>query len=116
MSLGAAGMVKETHWRYYRFWLSAIFLVETLMLILNHALVPIYFLIAGVFLIGFLLRVFRLYPGEAEPLILDFSGMVIAVIFAYLAQWLGDSPGRFLLIFCSSAIIVPHFIYIALKK
>jgi len=86
------------------------------MFICNRYLFEIYMVIAALFLGGFLLRVVKLYPGESEPLILDFSAVVLAVGFALAARSLDESGWRFLLILCSSPIIVPHFIYIALKK
>ena len=86
------------------------------MLVFNYFLFKIYMAIAVLFFGGFLLRVLRLYPGKREPLILDFSAVMLAVGFALIARTLDESHWRFLLILCSSLIIVPHFIYIALEK
>ena len=86
------------------------------MLVRNHELVFFYRLIAVLFFGGWLLRVFRLYPGQSEPLILDFSGAVLAAGFSLMAAWLGSSVWRFLLIPCSSVIIIPHLIYIYQEK
>jgi len=108
--------ISETQWPYFKHWLILIGIAEGLMLILNKSLFEIYLLIAVVFLIGFTLRVFQLYPGQGEPLILDLSAAIIAIGFAYGGQWLIDSFWRFILILCSSIMIIPHFIYIAQEK
>ncbi len=108
--------IKESQWRYYRFWLIITVICEIMMVLYHRHLTEIYFLIAILFLAGFLLRTLKLYPGESEPLILDFSAFLIALGFACLVKFMNDSILKFLLIFCSSAIIVPHFIYIAREK
>ena len=103
-------------WRYYRLWLTAVIVAETVMLIRYHDLVLIYLLIAALFLGGWGLRMLKLYPGQPEPLILDFSGAALAAGFALLAAWLDQSGWRFVLILCSSTIIIPHLIYIYREK
>ena len=108
--------ISQSQWGYYRHWLILVVGVEAVMLVLNTRLFEIYGIIAGLFAVGFLLRCLHVYPGEEEPLILDFSAVVLAVGYACLARWLGESAWRFLLILCSSGIIVPHFIYIAREK
>ncbi len=85
------------------------------MFLFNRHLTVGYLVIVLLFLGGFILRLLNLYPGRPEPLILDFSGILIALGFAYLANTLGLSSLRFLLIFTSSLIIVPHIIYIVKK-
>ena len=86
------------------------------MLILNQKLFEIYVLIAFLFLCGFTLRVFKLYPGKDEPLILDFSAVVLTIGFALCGRALSGYAWRFVLIFSSSLIVLPHFIYIAREK
>ncbi|MFH1359565.1 MAG: hypothetical protein ABIJ41_00815 [Candidatus Omnitrophota bacterium] len=108
--------LSESQWRYVRHWLICVIVAETIMLFFNRFLVQAYILIAVLFLIGFLLRLFKFYPGEPKPLILDFSTVLLALAFALAAQCLDLSLGRFILIFCSSAIIAPHFIYIYKNK
>jgi len=105
--------ITDSQWPYYRLWLWATLVAEAIMLLFHHHLFLIYLIIASLFLGGLLLRVFKLYPGQWEPLILDFSAVVIAFFFAFLAWSFKDFFWRFLLIFCSSAIIWPHFLYIA---
>ncbi len=82
----------------------------------NQELVLWYSLIAMAFGAGWLLRLCRLYPGQDEPLILDLPGAILAAGYAVLAGWMGDSNGRFLLILCSSLIILPHVIYVYVEK
>jgi len=108
--------ISDSQWPYYRFWLWAIFLVEALILILNQYLFEIYIAIALLFFGGFTLRIMHLYPGQEEPLTLDLSAVIIAICYAVLGRFLILSPWRFLLILCSSVIIIPHFIYISLEK
>jgi len=108
--------IPQSQWRYYRHWLILIIGVEALMLVLSGYLFEIYVSIAFVFLCGFALRAFKLYPGQPEPLILDLSAVFIALVFAFAARALGPVAWRFLLIFCSSLIVVPHFVYIAHEK
>jgi len=85
---------------------------EGLMLVLHRQLYWVYVVIAVLFACGFFLRVFRLYPGKEEPLVLDASAVVIALLFARAAFFLQFSVWRFVLIFVSSLIIMPHFQYI----
>lgn len=108
--------IRESQWYYYRHWLKIALTAEAVMLVFNHSLFEIYCLIAVLFLIGFLLRILGLYPGQREPFILDFSAVVLSLVYSFLARWLGDCGWRFLLIFCSSGILIPHFIYIAWEK
>ncbi len=108
--------ITSSQWRYYRFWLCAILITEGLMFVFNRHLVLIYFIIALLFGAGFLLRVSHLYPGQNEPLILDFFAVCIAFLLGWGAHILNDSPWRFLMILCSSIIIWPHFVYIAREK
>ena len=102
--------------RYYRFWLCALLFTEGLMLIFNKHLFFIYLVIAVLFLGGFLLRLFHLYPGDHEPLFLDFFAFVAAVCFAFVGECLVGSLWRYLLILCSSVILIPHFIFITQHK
>lgn len=81
---------------------------------LNTYLSKIYGVIAGLFLVGLMLRILRLYPGKEEPLILDLSAVIIAIIFAFIAHHIGLSNIRFILIMVSSLIIIPHIIYIVM--
>ena len=104
--------VDKGPWPYCRLWLILTVIAETLMLIFNHHLVVFYRIIALLFSGGFLLRLFKVYPGQPEPLILDLSAVLIAAVYAYVAEWLGVSPWRFLLIVTSSAIILPHIFYV----
>jgi len=108
--------IKESQRPYVRHWLIILLMAETFMLIFNHFLYEIYLVIAFLFFCGFLLRMLKLYPGQSEPLILDFSAVVISLGYAWIAQWVGLSLWRFLLIFCSSAIIMPHFVFILREK
>lgn len=108
--------IKDSQWAYYRHWLILIVVTEALMLVFSGHLVEIYLAVAVVFAVGFLLRVFKLYPGQWEPLSLDLSAAVLALAFVLAARWLGASPWRFLLILCSSLIVFPHFVFIAREK
>jgi len=108
--------IPEGQWRYLRHWLILILITEVLMVIFNHYLSFIYLIIGMLFFGGFVLRVFRKYPGEDEPLILDFSALCLSLCYVILASFLEYSLWRFLLIFCSSGIIVPHLIYIINEK
>jgi len=108
--------ISPTQWPYYRFWFAVLMIAEGLMLLLNNDLFVIYMMIALLFFGGFLLRALKIYQGQGEPLILDFSAVIFAIGFAYAGEALRGSPWRFLLILCSSIIIFPHFIYIAQEK
>jgi len=106
----------ESQWPYFKFWLFSLLAAESIMLILNGMLFEIYIIIAVLFLCGFLLRIFHLYPGQKEPLILDLSAVIMAVLYSLLAERVGESLWRFLLILSSSLIIFPHLVYIAREK
>ena len=109
-------MCTESQWRYIRHWLVLIIGAETLMCVFNRYLVEAYVIIALLFFCGFALRLFNLYPGESEPLDLDVSGVALAMSFALVARLTEISGLRFLLIGCSSLIILPHFLYIIREK
>lgn len=102
--------------RYLKHWLKITLIAELIMLIFNRHLPVIYLAIAGLFLGGFCLRVLKRYPGEPEPLILDFSGVLITLIYGFCALGLGMSGFRYLLILTSSLVIIPHIAFIILKK
>ena len=108
--------ISPTQWPYIRFWVSAIFVTEGIMLMFNTYLPELFALIVFLFLVGFLLRVLHLYPGQWEPLILDASAVGMALLYTCLASLCEHSPWRFLLILTTSVIIVPHFIYIFFHK
>jgi hypothetical protein len=108
--------VSKNQMRYLMHWLRIVIVAEVIMLILNQYLPVIYLVIATLFFGGFCLRVLKRYPGEPEPLILDFSGVLIALIYGLFSLALGMSMLRFLLILTSSLIIMPHIVFIVLKK
>lgn len=114
MSKGSA--LTRNQWALLKHWIILVIVAELLMLFLSKSLFIIYLVIGGLFLAGFILRVLHLYPDKDEPLILDSSAALIAVIFALLAKGLGLSGARFILIFTSSLIILPHLLYIVSKK
>lgn len=73
--------------------------------------VIIYFLCLSGFLTGFLLRLFKKYPGEDEPLILDFSTFLLSAVILYILIIYKNInfSGGFILIF------LPHIIYNLIK-
>ncbi len=110
------GYLRASQWRIYRHWLALILAAEILMLIFNQYLVGIYLGISALFLGAGVFRMVGLYPGEGEPLILDFSAVILALMFAVFAYYGAHTPWRFFIILCSSLIVVPHFIYIIRYK
>ncbi|GEM_PF-2080014 len=102
--------------RYFYFWFTAVLGGEFIMIIFNSKLPQIYLLIAIAFGVGLVLRLLRIYPGKPEPTILDLSAVVLSLGFSCLAKVLGVSKFRFLLIFISSIIVLPHLIYILLNE
>lgn len=86
------------------------------MLIFNHHLMHLYGGIMVLFAGGLLLRMLKFYPGETEPLILDASAVLIAGLYGFLAFVGQDSGWRFVLILTSSAVVMPHFVYIYHEK
>jgi len=108
--------IPESQWRYYRHWLIFVLIAEAAMLAFIEHLPLFYGIIAVCFVIGFLLRITKLYPGEAEPLALDLSVVAITLVYAALARVSSASGWQYLLIFSSSMIILPHIIYIAAEK
>jgi hypothetical protein len=108
--------ITESRWSCYRHWLVLIVVAEAMMLVFNMRLVEIYLAVAVLFAVSFILRFVKFYPGQRELLVLDLSAVVLAAGFAFAAQWLGASGWRFLLILCSSLIVLPYFIYIANEK
>jgi len=109
-------MITSIQWRYIKKWIIAIVAAEVIMLVLNGFLPMLYVTVAVLFFAGFILRVLRIYPGEDEPLVLDASAVIIALLLAYFAAGQRYSAWRFLLIFFSSVIIVPHLVYIVTDK
>lgn len=109
-------MFTKNQWSYIAHWIILVIIAEVLMLIFNRYLSSIYLIIACLFLVGFCLRLLKLYPGKEEPIILDSSAVIISILFAYISNILQQTNLRFILIFISSLIILPHLIYIINKK
>ncbi|UCC94871.1 MAG: hypothetical protein JSW40_08675 [Candidatus Omnitrophota bacterium] len=109
-------MVTQNQKSLIIFWVIVVIIAESIMFVLNKHLAILYLAVACLFLAGFILRVLNIYPGKKEPLILDFSAMVIALLFAYVSQIFELSNGRFILIAISSLIIFPHLVYIRSNK
>ncbi len=105
-------MFSERQFPYIRHWMILTAAAEAVMLAGHRYLYWIYVLIAVLFAGGFFLRVLKIYPGAEEPLVLDASAVVIALLFARAAYALEFSPWRFALIFVSSLIIMPHVFYV----
>ena len=101
---------------YIKHWLILIIIAEGFLLIFNKYLPILYLLITLLFLGGWILRLLNLYPGKSEPLILDISGACIGLVFFYLTTVFKLSNVRFLLIFVSSVIILPHLFFILANK
>ncbi len=74
-------------------------------------------LIGFAFIMGFLIRLFKKYPGESEPLIVDLSTGAIAfllILFFTIVKNLSlQFAGKILAPFI---ILIPHFIYIFRNK
>ena len=109
-------MLNPRQWSYIKFWLVVIIISEVVLFLLNRYLAMLYLVIAILFLLGFILRILNLYPGRKEPLLLDSSAVIIALMFAYIAVMLKISNLRFLLIPVSSIIVLPHLKYIISNK
>lgn len=105
-------MFSRTQWGYIKYWLVIVVISESAMFVFNQHLPLIYMSISCLFLGGFVLRVFKMYPGKDEPLILDASAVFISLVFAYTARVMTFSAARFVLIFFSSLTIMPHIGYI----
>jgi len=116
MLLKNLSQLTENQWRCTRHWIVVTAIAEGLMLLFNRYLAVIYLIIAVLFLAGFGLRVFNVYPGKREPPLLDSSAVAVALVFAYVADRLGASFTRFIVIFVSSLIILPHLIYIVSRR
>lgn len=89
---------------------------ESIMFFCRDYLAVIYGVIALLFFGSLLLRLLDVYPGKKEPLILDFSGAAIALLFAATAFVLSPSQLRLILIPISSIIVLPHLVYILRNK
>ena len=91
-------------------WLRIVLIAEIILFLFRDRLLTILFLIAFLFLIGLILRISKLYPGRPEPLILDSSAVIIALLIALAYKAFLISA-----IFVMSVapiIILPHIIYI----
>ena len=109
-------MLTERQRSHLLFWIIAVLISEAIMCVFSRYLEGLYALIALLFLGGVILRATHLYPGKREPLMLDSSGVVIALIFALCAHIFTMSYLRFVLILFSSCIVVPHLIYIITNR
>ncbi len=105
-------MLSKSRESYLKKWLMLFVLAESAMILSRYSLWIVYLVIASIFLVGVLLRRFNLYPGDKEPLILDFSAVLISILLSYLSFRINSSRVLFLLIFLSPVIILPHIIYI----
>jgi len=86
------------------------------MFLLNKYLIFIYATISSLFFLGFFLRILNLYPGEKEPIILDGLAVLIGIIFIFLSHLFIHQKLKFILILSSFLIVLPHLIYIVIKK
>jgi len=67
----------------------------------------IYLLCIAGFLTGFLLRIFKKYPGKSEPLILDSSSFIIAAVVFGVSKFFHIIDFKIGFFF----IFLPHMIY-----
>jgi hypothetical membrane protein len=109
-------MLTKSQWAHLKHWFVLLVFAEGLMLLLSRYLSIIYLFIGGLFLLALLLRLLGIYPGKKEPLVLDSSAVLIALILAYVSRALQLQRARYMLIFVSSIIILPHLLYILSKR
>ncbi len=91
-----------------RRWFMAVVMSELFMLWRHQHLVMIYVGIAVIFCVVGLKKNIRKDSNERAASGREFFSAIIALIYAGIAMLLNGSPFRFLLILCSSVIIVPY--------
>ena len=98
-------------------WLMIIIIME-LFLILVPVWIWIKLVIIGTgFLIGFLLRIARKYPGEYEPPAVDILTAIISYSFIIFFTFINDRSFQLgALIAIPFIILIPHFVYIIRNK
>lgn len=98
-------------------WLIIVMIIELFLFLIPIKLWLGFVLIGIAFMGGFLLRLFKIYPGEREPLVVDFSTALIAFLASYFISLI---EGFLILlvskIFTPFIILIPHFVYIANNK
>ncbi|MFH1655866.1 MAG: hypothetical protein ABH954_04585 [Candidatus Omnitrophota bacterium] len=100
----------QTQKRLIFHWLRIVLVSEIILFLFKQHLSLIFFLIAVLFLIGLFLRIFKLYPGRPESLILDSSAVVISLLIA--AAYKAFLISLAFAMSIAPIIILPHIIYI----
>ena len=103
-------MMNSIQKKYLKHWLILCLVGEAVLFTFIKYLYLIYAIIGILFTGGFILRVFKIYPGKEEPLILDFAGAIVSFLFAGISKFTGDKYLYFLIL--SPLIILPHIFYI----
>jgi len=102
--------LSENQKRLIFHWLRIVLVAEVMLFLFRDKMLYILFLISTLFFVGFLLRLFKMYPGNDEPLDLDASAVVIALLITFAYRYALISVG-FAMLF-APVIILPHIIYI----
>jgi len=95
-------------------WLGIVLAAEVIFFVFQAQIHAVLFLISILFFVGFILRLFEMYPGKTEPLILDALAVVITLLITFLYRYSVISPGIAMLF--APLIILPHIIYIIRTK
>jgi len=101
--------IEGKQWRNIKFFIGLILFAEIVMLLMNKYVFEIYIVFSAFLFSGFILKVLKLYRKNNIPLKVDLLAIGISLLFVLLSYFLKASPARFLLILCSSAIIMPYF-------
>lgn len=74
-------------------------------------------IIGTAFLIGFLLRMFRRYPGNYEPPVVDILTSAIAYLSIFIFMLIKDENIQLVMAILNPfLILIPHLVYIIRKK
>ncbi|MBC7333723.1 MAG: hypothetical protein H5T85_04585 [Actinobacteria bacterium] len=69
------------------------------------------------YMVGFFLRVFKVYPGKSEPLWVDFLSAVLAFFASYGISFTESlTYPAIYKIFSPFFVLIPHFVYIVYNK
>ncbi|MGM0366606.1 MAG: hypothetical protein ACQEP5_08745 [Actinomycetota bacterium] len=98
-------------------WLMVIAALETVILLVPVRLWLKAAVIGLAFLIGFLLRFIKVYPGAEEPLAIDIATACIAFLFMFVFIYVKKPVFQMAAgIALPLVILIPHIIYIAKNK
>jgi len=99
---------------YFYYWIILLGWGELALFVFARRQSLILILISAGFFVGFILRLLRLYPGKREPLVVDLSTCLLALLLSTYIT--GFNPPNAIALILLPFITIPHIFYIISRK